>query len=227
MGKNIIIFRKAVELRRSGNSYSEIKAELGVAKSTLSDWFNNKPWSDSIKKSLNDKYLPKNRNRIVLMNKSRALKKVKRDSRYLREANTQYNKMKKVPLFVAGLMIYWGEGEKFGTGRIAVINTDAKMMQVMINFIIFILKVPKDKIRAGLFVYEDLDAMSVQKYWSNALGLPNHQFIKTHILVSRARPGKKKSAYGMCTIYVCSTELKIKIMKWIELFSLDYSKKLV
>ena len=127
--------------------------------------------------------------------------------------------MKNVPLFIAGLMIYWGEGEKFDTGRIAVINTDAKMIQVMINFIILILKVPKHKIRAGLFVYEDLDAMSVQRYWSDALGLPSHQFIKTHILVSRMRPGKKKSAYGMCNIYVCSTELKLKIMKWIELFS--------
>ena len=134
-----------MKLRKSGNSYSEIKAELGVAKSTLSDWLNKKPWSDSIKKDLNNKYLPKNRYRIMLMNKSRALKKIKRDSRYLREANAQYNKMKNVPLFIAGLMIYWGEGEKFDTGRIAVINTDAKMIQVMINFIILILKVPKHK----------------------------------------------------------------------------------
>lgn len=227
MRKNIIVFRKATELRKNGRSYSEIKSELGVAKSTLSDWFNKKPWSDSIKKRLNGKYLPKNRNRIVLMNKSRALKKIKRDSRYLREANAQYNKMKKVPLFVAGLMIYWGEGEKFATGRIAVINTEAKMIQVMINFITVILKVPKEKIRAGLFVYEDLDAMSVQTYWSDVLDLPRHQFIKTHILVSRKRPGKKKSAYGMCTIYVCSTELKFKIMQWIKLFTLEYSKKLI
>jgi len=227
MGKNIIIFRKAVELRKNGNSYSEIKAELGVAKSTLSDWFNKKPWSDLVKRSLNDKYLPKNRNRIVLMNKSRALKKIKRDNRYLIEANVQYNKMKKVPLFIAGLMIYWGEGEKFGTGRIAIINTDAKMIQIMMNFIILILKVPKDKIRAGLFVYEDLDVISVQKYWSDTLGLPSNQFIKTHILASKIRPGKKKSAYGMCNIYVCSTELKLKIMKWIELFTLEYSKKLI
>lgn len=227
MKKNINVFRKAVKLRKSGNSYAEIYGELGVAKSTLSDWLNKKPWSDSIKKNLNDKYLPRNRNRIVLMNKLRALIKIKRDSRYLREANTQFNKMKKMPLFVAGLMIYWGEGEKFDTGRIAVINTDAKMLQVMIYFITIILKVPKEKIRAGVFVYEDLDATSVQTYWSDALGLPRHQFIKTHILVSKKKPGKKKSAYGMCTIYVCSTELKLKIMRWIELFTLEYSKKLV
>ena len=73
--KNINVYRKAVKLRKSGNSYSEIKAELGVAKSTLSDWLNKKPWSDSIKKDLNNKYLPKNRYRIMLMNKSRALKR--------------------------------------------------------------------------------------------------------------------------------------------------------
>lgn len=76
-------------------------------------------------------------------------------------------------------------------------------------------------------MYEDLDVKSVETYWSDVLNLPSHQFIKTHILKSRKRSGKKKSAYGMCTIYVCSTELKIKIMQWIKLFTMDYSKKLI
>lgn len=143
MRDNFFAFTKAIELRKKGRSYSEIYAELGVAKSTLSDWFSKKPWSDSIKKRLKDIYLLKNRSRIVLMNKSKTLKKVNRDTGYIREANRQYNNMKDVPLFVAGLMIYWGEGEKFDTGRIAVINTEAKMIQVMMNFIMVILKVPK------------------------------------------------------------------------------------
>ncbi len=70
-------------------------------------------------------------------------------------------------------------------------------------------------------------AYCVQNYWTKALDLPSNQFIKTHILFSKIRPGKKKSPYGMCNIYVCSTELKLKIMRWIELFTLEYSNKLV
>ena len=220
-------YDEAERLRRAGKSYSEIESELGISKSTLSGWFTNKSWSVSVKASLNDKYSSKNRERIILMNKSRALKKIERDNKYLLEADLEYKKMKHNPLFIAGLMIYWGEGEKYGTGRIAIINTDAKMIKIMINFILSIFKIPKNKIRAGLFIYEDLDVISVQNYWTKVLDLPSNQFIKTHILFSKTRPGKKKSAYGMCNIYVCSTELKLKIMRWIELFTLEYSRKLV
>ena len=158
------------------------------------------------------------------MNKTRANKKLVRDSLYLNEADIQYHKLKNTPLFIAGLTIYWGEGEKYGNWRISVINTDASMLKVVIRFYREILKVDENKIRAGLFVYQDLDPASVQKYWSQVLDLPISQFIKTQILKSKIRPGKKKSQFGMCNIYVGGTELKIKMMRWIELFILDYAK---
>lgn len=221
------LFCEAEKLRKEGKSYSEIKSKLGISKSTLSDWFSDKEWSSLVKTKINIKYLPKNMKRIILMNKLRAIKKIERDNKYLLESDLEYKKMKSNPLFIAGLMIYWGEGEKYGTSRIAVINTEVKMILIMINFITLILKVPKNVIKAGLFIYDDLDVISVQKYWAKLLGLRSDQFIKTHILHSRARPGKKKSAHGMCNIYVCRTELKLKVMRWIELFTLEYSKKLI
>lgn len=214
---------EAEKLRRDGMSYTEIRSKLGIAKSTLSDWFSNKEWSHVIKTSLNDKSLLKNKARIVLMNKSRMLKKIIRDNEYMKEANTQYKKLMNNPLFIAGISIYWGEGEKFSTGRVSVINTDADMMRVMINFYRNILKVPEGKIRAGLFVYEDLDPNRVQKYWSSKLDLSENYFIKTHILPNKGKPGKKKSIWGMCNIYVCSTELKIKMTQWIRAFALEYA----
>lgn len=37
---------KAIKMRESGMSYSQIKAELGVSKSTLSLWLRDLPLSD-------------------------------------------------------------------------------------------------------------------------------------------------------------------------------------
>lgn len=37
--------QKALELRLQGKSYSQIKNELGISKSTLSDWLHNYPLS--------------------------------------------------------------------------------------------------------------------------------------------------------------------------------------
>ena len=224
MTKNRERLDKAVNLRKEGRSYSEISLETGIAKSTLSDWFSKEQWSQSVKVNLNNKYSPKNRARILLMNKSKTLKKEGRYDTYQQEAVFQYRKIKRNPLFIAGISIYWGEGEKFNTGRVSVINTDTEMMQVMIAFYRKILKVPESKIRAGLFVYEDLDPTRVQSHWASLLQLSQNQFIKTHILPGKRKPGKKRSVWGMCNIYVCSTELKIKMMRWIKTFALEYSK---
>lgn len=224
MVRNRDVFSEAEILRKNGKSYSEIRSELGIAKSTLSDWFSKKEWSKSIKTGLTDIQLAKSRVRLLLMNKARMVKKIARDKKYQKEADLLYRKMKRNPLFVAGLSIYWGEGEKFGTGRISVINTDAGMMGVMINFYRKVLKIPERKIRVGLFVYEDLDPVVTKKYWACMLNLSDNQFIKTHILPSKGKPGKKRSAYGMCNIYVCSTELKLKMIRWIKTFSSEYAK---
>lgn len=216
---------RAIALRKSGKSYSEIKNLLNIPKSTLSDWFSREKWSESIKAEINKKSSQKSTARILLMNKQRALNKVDRDNEYLKEADAEYKNLKKDPLFIAGLSIYWGEGEKFGNWRVAIINSDAKMMQVAISFFRIILKVPEDKIRAGLFLYEDLDQEKTQKYWSEMLALPAKQFIKTHVLKSKARVGKKRSVYGMCNIYVCGVKFKTKVMRWIELFHIDIISK--
>ena len=45
---------KAIKMRESGMSYSQIKAELGVSKSTLSLWLRDLPLSDTRLRELRD-----------------------------------------------------------------------------------------------------------------------------------------------------------------------------
>ena len=47
----------AIELRKKGKSYSEIKYLLNIPKSTLSDWFSKEEWSELIKDKINNKKL--------------------------------------------------------------------------------------------------------------------------------------------------------------------------
>ncbi|MDO8488427.1 MAG: hypothetical protein Q7S31_03915 [bacterium] len=224
MVRNLGLANRAKDLRKQGKSYSEIRKSLGVAKSTLSEWFSKKEWSKHITRDLNNKYLPQNKSRIILMNESKKQKRIARHRLYQTEAEALYHKLGNNPLFVAGVFIYWGEGEKLGNGRISVINTDARILQIMIRFYRQVLKVPDRLIRAGLFIYSDLDPIKTLNYWSKMLNLPKGQFIKTHILQSKIGPTKRRSLYGMCNIYVSRIELKIKILRWIELFTQDYAQ---
>jgi lambda repressor-like predicted transcriptional regulator len=215
------LFRIAEKLRRKGWSYSEINKQVGISKSTLSSWFSDKKWSQLIRDQLVHMHKEKNVNRLVQINKSRTLQTLQRHDQYRKEAKLEFETLKNNPLFLVGLSIYWGEGEKIGKGRVSVINTDVNMLQVVANFYRHILRIPNHKLRAALFIYKDINQSTALKFWSEKLGLPKSQFIKTQVLPGRSRLAKRRSINGICNLYFSSTEMSIKIGKWIRLLALE------
>lgn len=204
---------KAFELRKQGKSYNAIREELGISKSTLSDWFKNIEWSKHSKVS-NTK-TTRSPEHIERMHKAR------RDqlSALYREAEDQaensYQVFKKEPLFWAGLMAYAGEGEKRSKHYIKITNSEFYIHTIFIKFSQVYLEVKKQEIRCGLIVYPDLNASLCKEMWSNMLGLSREQFHKTQVI--QGKELKKRLQYGVAMSIISSTVLKKKIMKWISL----------
>ncbi|MGD0523114.1 MAG: hypothetical protein ABSA43_00965 [Candidatus Microgenomates bacterium] len=212
-----LLYEEAKKLRQSGKSYSEIKKETGVSRSTLSSWFAKAEWSKSIGAKLTEKYKIINASRLVKINKIKGTKTELKHDDYRLGARNEYQGLKQNRLFNAGISIYWGEGDKSGQGRVAVVNSDPGMMQVMVNFYRKILNVPEKKLRAALFLYKDINEAEALKFWSEKLRITKERFIKTQFLPSKSTLTKSKVTYGMCNIYFCSTEMSIKIDEWIRL----------
>jgi len=61
----------AAKLRHQGKSYSHISQALDLPKSTISDWFSEKKWSQSIKAELTRKAKYFARKRLLFFNKKR------------------------------------------------------------------------------------------------------------------------------------------------------------
>ena len=216
------LYAKAVELRKIGRSYLEIQKTIGVSKSTLSDWLSDKTWSIKLKEKLIKAQKEGRRTSLVYANYARAKSKEERFKKYKSEAKSDYQKLSRNPLFLLGLGLYWGEGEKVSTsGRVSVINTDPGMLKVIRNFYKHCLGIPDEQMRIALYVYEDLDPEEVKQFWSKELNIPRGQFIKTQILKSRSRLTKRKSKYGICSLYFSSTEVNVKIREWIRLVELE------
>jgi len=213
------LFMVAKERRSQGRSYSEIHRELGIARSTLSLWFSKQKWSAHVKEQLNDTYKKINATRLIQMNRAKRLKKIERHERYRVEARLDYTRLKSNLLFIAGISIYWGEGEKSDNGRVSVINTDPEMIQVMAAFYRKILHISDVRLRGALFIYKDIDVNASLDYWSNTTKIPITQFIKTQVIPSRSHHTKRKTLYGICNIYFSSTEINIKMREWIKLVS--------
>ncbi|MFA5532275.1 MAG: hypothetical protein WDA13_01605 [Candidatus Shapirobacteria bacterium] len=213
-------YKKAEVLRRKGKSYSFISDELGVSKSTISNWFSEESWSNQIKLDLNCSRLKMARKNLVMANFIRKENQLKRRKQYLDEANFEFKKLISKPLFLIGLGIYWGEGDKTNNGRVAVINTDPELLKIIVNFYRQCLGVVDSNLRVGLFIYEDIDRETIIDFWSNILNIPRQQFIKIQVLKSRSRLTKHKSKYGICSLYFSSTRLSVKIHEWIRLLSI-------
>ncbi len=217
MTRSSIVHNKVIFLRKKQKSYNEINKITGISKSTISDWLSEKDWSVKIKNDLSKK----TRLNILKANEVRLAQKILRDKRYIYEAQKEYKIMKYNPLFLYGLGIYWGEGDKKDRHRVAITNTDPNMLRVAVNFYRNCLRIEEDKLRVALFLYNDININTAVKFWSDLLSVNPKQFIKTQILQSRAKLTKTKSKYGICTLYCSNTEQSIKILEWIRLLSLD------
>lgn len=208
---------EAIILRKRGDSYLNISKKLGIAKSTLSGWFANEPWSKEISLKNTQNSLSDSKNSLVRANAARLKKQIARHEAFRNQAKIEFMDYYHDPLFTTGVSLYWGEGEKTQSGRVSLVNTDPSMVVVILRFYKKFLKIRNSELRVGLFIYEDHSEYQIKTYWSRLLNLPKTQFIKTQYLKSRSNLTKRKSKYGICSLYFSSTEQSVKIREWIRL----------
>jgi len=203
---------RAFELRRTGKSYKEIAATLGMSKSTLTEWFKGHSFSDEIRKALTVNAAAEGASRLHKLNKVRGDSLEALYFRAVTEATLELELNKNNPLFIAAITAYWGEGDKRSKNHVRLINTDPQMLQLFIEFLMRFCGVQRESIRAAMFIYPDLDEQICREYWEKEIGIST--FHKTMVLPSRHKV--KKLAYGTCSIIVSNTYLKKKMLLWID-----------
>ena len=220
---------QAIKLRIEKDfSYGEIRKRLDVPKSTLSYWLREFPLSEEKILALCRQGWKKSeasRERFrVSMQKKRELKDREIYSKYQK----RFAKLSKNVFFVAGLMLYLGEGDKRRYERINLANTNPKIIKVFIKWMIEFLGIKKEEIRAQLHLHEGMDAEKEKKFWENELELSEIQFYKTQI--RKLRKGtysyKESSRHGTCGIYVMGVEKKRELMMAIQALIDRYLKNI-
>ncbi|MBI2635029.1 MAG: helix-turn-helix domain-containing protein [Parcubacteria group bacterium] len=207
----------AIKLRKQGKSYSKISKELNVPKSTLSAWLSDINWSRFIKIGLTRRANYIARKRLRSYNKKQKIFWEAWRAQARQQARSSFPKLKSNPLFISGIMIYWGEGDsKIENSNVRISNTNPDMIRVFNLFLRIICKVPKEKIKMAMILYPDLNEIKCKNFWSKTSGVPKGQFIKTQFI--RGKHPTKRLTHGIALVYYPSRELKEKIFVWIELF---------
>ena len=214
--------QRAVALRRRGLSYNAIGRKLLVPKSTLSEWFSGLVWSEALKRDLTRKAFAKVYPQLRAMSKARAAMWEEWRESARRGAVNEFSEFVKDRLFIAGILLYWGEGDRNPRNAVRLANTDPRMIAIFSRFLRKYCLSGGHKMKISLVIYPDLSAERCQSYWSKVSGISEVDFSKTQII--QGRHPVKRLSYGICYIGVNSRQIKEKILKWIELFARQYTK---
>lgn len=211
---------KARALRRRGKSVKEIAKLLSEAPSSVSNWVRDIVITDAQREQLRRRrikggYVGRMRGAEV----NRLLKLTRIDNA-AQVARSSITSLSKTDLFFLGLGLYWGEGVKAASSAPAVVNSDARILQVMVRWFRECLAIEPERFRPYIFISEDHRDRERQllAYWSKALDIPSKQFGSVTFLKKNKKIYENRDVYyGVLALRILKgTDMKYRILAYID-----------
>jgi hypothetical protein len=199
---------KARELRRKGEPYKRIAAQLGVSVNSAYRWTCDIQLSEEQKRR--NQTGPRGpQNPLHIARRAAAWSRLHRDRRRSYQDEGRQRARERDPLHMAGCMLYWAEGSK-QRNTLTFANSDVEMVRFFMRFLRESLGVTTQECRIRLNVYTNcgLPLKEIERHWLRALELPR-TCLRGHSLNSypTSSSGKKrrKLPYGVCSITVAKS----------------------
>ncbi|OGD71280.1 hypothetical protein A3A84_00510 [Candidatus Collierbacteria bacterium RIFCSPLOWO2_01_FULL_50_23] len=214
---------EATKLRLQGASYSQIKSQLGVSKSTLSGWLKKYPLPPERIRELRDF----SEQRIENFRNTMRIKRETRQNLVYQKEKEYLLPLSKKELYLTGLFLYWGEGNKTTPYSTILSNSNPLMIKFFVYWLTNIFEVPTNKMRMKIHLYQDMDEQKEIKFWSNLTKISIKQFNKSYIKkTTLAGLTYKGFNHGTCNIMVHNRDIAEKVFLGIRAIS-DNINKLV
>lgn len=204
--------RRALELRRQGLSYGEIRKAISVAKSTLSFWLKNLPLKPEHRKRLYTK-------QVAILARGPQSQKERRQreiEEIVKRAEDEIHfPLPNQALCLIGAALYWAEGNKQGMCEIA--NSDPHLIVFMVKWVESMFKISPANLRARLNIYPQQNDKKIKKFWSELTGIPVRNFGKSFVKPISSGYKKNNLYYGTIKIEVPkSVNIRHRIFGWIS-----------
>lgn len=200
----------AVKLRKRGLSYKEILKKIDVSKSTLSLWLREIELTPEQKNRLENK-MDRVRYEVA---KRKVAQRIKRTNDIIKEAKNEVKVLNNNPLFFVGLSLYWAEGAKNATESVKLVNSDEKMIRLMMRWLREACKVPEEKFRVHIHMHDLHSKKNINAHWAKITGVPLKQFYKPYVKHTSLGQRKNILYNGTCSIIVSDKKLFRRIMGW-------------
>ncbi len=121
-------------------------------------------------------------------------------------------------LFVAGVALYLGEGDKHSTALVFA-NSDPGVLKLWVRFLERVCSVSPDMLKAHISYYEDLDYSKLLSFWSLELRIPRENFERPTLKRGKVASGRfdqRRSLYGTVHIRFYDSRLKALMVSWMK-----------
>ena len=198
--------RRARELRALGWSIGEIEFELGVSRSSVSNWVRSVELSSAAQA------------RLIRRTGLGPAIAAKRKAARAREVRRSYQAegRERARLgdagYAIGCMLHWAEGDKC-RNSVRMSNSDPELVAIFVNFLrrYFDIRDESIAVYCNLFADHAVRQQEIEDFWLTKLRLPRTSFRKSIVNVYSKHSQKKrqnKLPYGTCKVYVHSTRIQ-------------------
>jgi transcriptional regulator with XRE-family HTH domain len=198
---------RARQLRARSWTLTEIAAELGVSKSSVSSWVRDVDFE------------PRPRSRGHSSRPSRLqLRKLAEIDRLDAEGLREVGNLTDRELLLVGSALYWGEGFKTD-GVVGMANTDPASLALFVYWLRRCFGVDESRFRVRLYLHEGLDLDAAQEFWSERLGIARAQFRTPYRAVADPSRRRSKHLNGCPSVTYCDANLHRRVMGLVRALS--------
>lgn len=234
----------AIDLRKKGFSYSEIKREILVPKSTISHWLGKIKLSEPQTQKLKER-----RSRIARANlENRIFKTLQKIEDIKNSSAKELKEISKRELWLMGIVLYWRErflhnNESDLRKGVRFTSSDPHIIKFFLKWLQDIGKLEKEEIGFDIFIGQASPNFSPKNlsgqnkkiimqdnretvvkavsHWSQVTDMPKEHFTHIYFQKNRRKRSKRKSSkkahYGLLRIRVkASSMLARQIYGWVK-----------
>lgn len=202
-------------LRKHGYSYTEISDKLGVSKSSVSLWCHNVPITPHTANRLRKISLD---GRAKGREKWADMRRVQKKN-FLEQVAIETKKdigvLSKRDRFIAGLMLYSGEGDKTQE-RIGMSNTNPKILKFMMNWWEEFLGLDRTRFYAHLYLHVGLSEPRAKAFWAKALRIKKDQIKYVYRPIPHVSRKKNVHEFGVCAVRMHDVASHRRLMGWVR-----------
>ena len=191
---------KARALRAQNRTLADIAETLGVAKSSVSVWVRDVPFTQSRRRTG-----PQRRRQ------PQHLARLAEIAECDEQGRQRVGELDGDAFLAAGVALYAGEGSK-SEGKVLFANTDPAMVEFFCSWLRHFFEIDEARMRVRVYLHQGLDLEAAESFWSKRTLVPRAQFREAYRAIPDPSIRRNKHEHGCVYVYYCCSRTHRQIM---------------